>query len=60
MVNESYVNLRKKMVKKPEIKTEQIQQENKKLCREFKRKQVTHITIVQDLPCPHCFWCSKL
>ncbi|XP_039513078.1 putative ATP-dependent RNA helicase DHX57 isoform X2 [Pimephales promelas] len=37
--NESYVNLRKRMVKKAEIKTEQIQQENKKLCREFKRKQ---------------------
>ncbi|XP_051504272.1 putative ATP-dependent RNA helicase DHX57 isoform X2 [Myxocyprinus asiaticus] len=37
--NESYVNLRKRMVKKMEIKTEQIQQENKKLCREFKRKQ---------------------
>lgn len=39
--NESYVNLRKRMVKKIEIKAEQIQQENKKLCREFKKKQVT-------------------
>ncbi|XP_052007005.1 putative ATP-dependent RNA helicase DHX57 [Xyrauchen texanus] len=37
--NESYVNLRKRMVKKMEIKTDQIQQENKKLCREFMRKQ---------------------
>ncbi|XP_057198416.1 putative ATP-dependent RNA helicase DHX57 isoform X2 [Triplophysa rosa] len=37
--NESYVNLRKRMVKKTEIKAEQIQQENKKLCREFKKKQ---------------------
>ncbi|XP_050981383.1 putative ATP-dependent RNA helicase DHX57 [Labeo rohita] len=37
--NESYVNLRKRMVKKMEIKTEQILQDNKKLCREFKRKQ---------------------
>ncbi|XP_051946382.1 putative ATP-dependent RNA helicase DHX57 [Xyrauchen texanus] len=37
--NESYVNLRKRMVKKLELKTEQIQQENKKLCREFKKKQ---------------------
>uniref|UniRef100_A0A671MHC6 RNA helicase n=1 Tax=Sinocyclocheilus anshuiensis TaxID=1608454 RepID=A0A671MHC6_9TELE len=37
--NESYVNLRKRMVKF-EIKTEQILQENKKLCREFKRKQI--------------------
>ncbi|XP_016129380.1 putative ATP-dependent RNA helicase DHX57 [Sinocyclocheilus grahami] len=36
--NESYVNLRKRMVK-IEIKTEQILQENKKLCREFKRKR---------------------
>lgn len=39
--NESYVNLRKRMVKKIEIKAEQMQQENKKLCREFKKKQVT-------------------
>uniref|UniRef100_A0A672N0A8 RNA helicase n=1 Tax=Sinocyclocheilus grahami TaxID=75366 RepID=A0A672N0A8_SINGR len=37
--NESYVNLRKRMVKKSEIKTEQILQESKKLCREFKKKQ---------------------
>lgn len=51
--NESYVNLRKRMVKKAEIKTEQIQQENKKLCREFMRKQVAHLTIGQDIPCPH-------
>lgn len=39
--NESYVNLRKRMVKKSEVKTEQILQENKKLCGEFKKKQVT-------------------
>ncbi|KAK2896458.1 hypothetical protein Q8A67_010946 [Cirrhinus molitorella] len=39
--NESYVNLRKRMVKKAEIKTEQITQENKKLCREFKRKRLS-------------------
>ncbi|XP_021336395.2 putative ATP-dependent RNA helicase DHX57 isoform X1 [Danio rerio] len=37
--NESYVNLRKRMVKKTEIRTEQMQEENKKLCREFKRKR---------------------
>ncbi|XP_055026440.2 putative ATP-dependent RNA helicase DHX57 [Misgurnus anguillicaudatus] len=37
--NESYVNLRKRMVKKTEIRTEQIQQDNKKLCGEFRRKQ---------------------
>lgn len=43
--NESYVNLRKRMVKKTESKTEQIQQENKKLCREFKKKQVTHLSL---------------
>ncbi|XP_030627357.1 LOW QUALITY PROTEIN: putative ATP-dependent RNA helicase DHX57 [Chanos chanos] len=36
--SESYVNLRKKMVK-TEIKIEEVQQENKKLCKEFKRKQ---------------------
>lgn len=42
--NESYVNLRKRMVKKSEIKTEQIMQENKKLCKEFKNKQVTLLT----------------
>ena len=37
---ESYVNLRKTMVKRHEVKTENVLQENGKLCREFKRKQV--------------------
>lgn len=37
---DSYVNLRKKMVKRHETRTEGQQQENAKLCREFRRKQV--------------------
>ncbi|XP_036402780.1 putative ATP-dependent RNA helicase DHX57 [Megalops cyprinoides] len=37
--NESYVNLRKKMVRKYETKTEGLLQENSKLSREFRRKQ---------------------
>ncbi|KAI4874272.1 hypothetical protein NFI96_028451, partial [Prochilodus magdalenae] len=36
--NESYVNFRKTMGKKAEIRTEEVLQENKKLYREFKRK----------------------
>uniref|UniRef100_A0A8B9RK37 RNA helicase n=1 Tax=Astyanax mexicanus TaxID=7994 RepID=A0A8B9RK37_ASTMX len=35
---ESYVNFRKKMGKKAEIRVEDVLQDNKKLCREFKRK----------------------
>ncbi|KAI5606345.1 putative ATP-dependent RNA helicase DHX57 isoform X1, partial [Silurus asotus] len=37
--NESYVNFRKRMEKKTELRAEEVQQENKKLCREFRRKQ---------------------
>ncbi|XP_060781858.1 putative ATP-dependent RNA helicase DHX57 isoform X2 [Neoarius graeffei] len=36
--NESYVNFRKRMEKNTEMRDEQVLQENKKLCREFKRK----------------------
>lgn len=42
--NESYVNFRKRMEKKTEIKAEEVLQENKKLCREFRRKAVTPFT----------------
>jgi len=37
---ESYVNLRKKMVNKHNMKIDNLQKENGKLCREFKKKQV--------------------
>ncbi|XP_070848059.1 putative ATP-dependent RNA helicase DHX57 [Chaetodon trifascialis] len=37
--NESYVNLRKKMVNKHNLKIDNLLQENGKLCREFQRKQ---------------------
>lgn len=38
--SESYVNLRKKMVNKHNLKIDNILQENSKLCRDFQRKQV--------------------
>ncbi|XP_029317608.1 LOW QUALITY PROTEIN: putative ATP-dependent RNA helicase DHX57 [Cottoperca gobio] len=37
--SESYVNLRKKMVNKHTLKIDNLQKENGKLCREFKKKQ---------------------
>lgn len=37
---ESYVNLRKKMVTKHNLKIDNLLKENGKLCREFKKKQV--------------------
>ncbi|KAK5849246.1 hypothetical protein PBY51_008900 [Eleginops maclovinus] len=37
--SESYVNLRKKMVTKHNMKMDNLQKENGKLCREFKKKQ---------------------
>ncbi|KAF4090320.1 hypothetical protein AMELA_G00050480 [Ameiurus melas] len=36
--NESYVNFRKRMEKKSETRAEEVLQENRKLCREFRRK----------------------
>lgn len=42
--NESYVNFRKRMEKKTEIRAEEGLQENMKLCREFRRKPVTAFT----------------
>ncbi|GAA6065157.1 putative ATP-dependent RNA helicase DHX57, partial [Tachysurus ichikawai] len=36
--NESYVNFRKRMEKKTDIRAEEVLQENKKLCREFRKK----------------------
>ncbi|XP_026870115.2 putative ATP-dependent RNA helicase DHX57 isoform X1 [Electrophorus electricus] len=36
--NESYVNLRKKLEKKSETRAEDVLKENRKLCREFRRK----------------------
>lgn len=41
--NESYVNLRKKMVNKHNLKMDNLLQENGKLCREFQKKQVIHM-----------------
>lgn len=38
--SESYVNLRKKMVNRHNLKMDNILQENGKLCRDFQRKQV--------------------
>lgn len=38
--SESYVNLRKKMVNKHNLKIDNIVQENGKLCRDFQRKRV--------------------
>ena len=38
--SESYVNLRKKMVNKHNLKIDNLLQENGKLCREFQKKQV--------------------
>lgn len=38
--SESYVNLRKKMVNKHNMKIDNLLQENGKLCREFRKKQV--------------------
>lgn len=38
--SESYVNLRKKMVNKHNLKIANLLQENGKLCREFQKKQV--------------------
>lgn len=46
--NESYVNFRKRMEKKTEIKAEEVQQQNKKLCREFRKKSVTDFTCDQS------------
>lgn len=40
VVDESYVNLRKKMVNKHNQKMGNVLQENGKLCREFQKKQV--------------------
>ncbi|XP_074554352.1 putative ATP-dependent RNA helicase DHX57 [Halichoeres trimaculatus] len=37
--SESYVNLRKKMINKHNLKLDNVLQENSKLCREFQRKQ---------------------
>ncbi|XP_072534065.1 putative ATP-dependent RNA helicase DHX57 isoform X2 [Salminus brasiliensis] len=37
--DESYVNFRKKMGKKADVRAEEVLQENKKLCGEFKRKR---------------------
>lgn len=47
--NESYVNFRKRMEKNPEIRADEVLQENKKLCREFRRKPVMAFT--HDLFC---------
>lgn len=38
--SESYVNLRKMMVKKHELRIDNLLQENSKLCQEFRRKRV--------------------
>lgn len=46
--NESYVNFRKRMEKKSEMRTEDVLQENKKLCREFRRKLVIALTCDQS------------
>lgn len=40
---ESYVTLRKRMVRKREMKMDNFVQENGKLCQEFRRKQVKYI-----------------
>lgn len=45
--NESYVKFRKRMEKKTEIRAEEVLQENKKLCTEFRRKLVTAFTCDQ-------------
>lgn len=37
---ESYVSLRKRMVRKHEMRMDNLMQENGKLCQEFRRKQV--------------------
>lgn len=47
--NESYVNFRKRMEKKTDIRAEEVLQENKKLCREFRKKTVTAFTSDQSL-----------
>lgn len=49
--SESYVNLRKKMINKHNLKLDNVGQENSKLCREFQRKQVQkrcchHFTLI--------------
>uniref|UniRef100_A0A4W4E6C5 Putative ATP-dependent RNA helicase DHX57 n=1 Tax=Electrophorus electricus TaxID=8005 RepID=A0A4W4E6C5_ELEEL len=44
--NESYVNLRKKLEKKSETRAEDVLKENRKLCREFRRKSVTALQIL--------------
>lgn len=55
--SESYVNLRKKMVNKHNLKIDNLLQENNKLCREFQRKQVKKkVQVTVDLtehPLPH-------
>lgn len=45
--SESYVNLRKKMVQKHNVKLDNLLQENSKLRREFQKKEVNkHKTII--------------
>lgn len=45
MESESYVALRKRMVTKHNLKIDNLLQENGRLCREFKRKQVKRLPV---------------
>lgn len=42
--NESYVNLKKRMNKKHHLKIDNLIQENRKLCREFQKKEVNNFS----------------
>ena len=46
---ESYVHLRKQMVRKHEYKMDNVLQENGKLCRDFRRKPVRHHLLLKRL-----------
>lgn len=47
--NESYVNLRKKAVQKHCLKMDNVLQENRKLCRDFQRKQVNRGSLMSQV-----------
>lgn len=50
--NESYVNLKKRMNKKHHLKIDNLIQENRKLCREFQKKEVTDMIEEEQLFIP--------
>lgn len=54
--SESYVNLRKKMVNRHNVRIDNLLQENGKLCREFQRKKVQEIYCDKKKKKKHLFF----